>query len=66
MTRSYTRCVILRLAYTAAVMAVVVALLKTGNPLGGLFVVPVLAIWLRHEAESGRLARLARRAAPFR
>ena len=47
-------------------MAVVVALLKTGNPLGGLFVVPVLAIWLRHEAESGRLARLARRAAPFR
>ena len=52
---------ILRLAYTAAVMALVVALLKTGNPVGGLFVVPVLAMWLRHEAESGRLARLARR-----
>jgi hypothetical protein len=58
--------VILRLAYTAVVMAVVVALLKTGKPLGGLFVVPLFAIWLRHEAESGRLARLARRAAPFR
>jgi hypothetical protein len=47
-------------------MVVVVALLKTGKPLGGLVIVPVLAIWLRREAESGRLARLARRAAPFR
>ena len=47
-------------------MAVVVALLLTGNPLGGVFVVPLLAIWLRREAESGRLARLAHRANPYR
>lgn len=47
-------------------MAVVVALLKTGNPLGGLVIVPALAVWLRHEAESGRLTRLTRRAVSFR
>ena len=44
-------------------MAVVVTLLKTGNPVGGLLIVPVLAIWLRHEAESGSLR--ASRAVPF-
>jgi hypothetical protein len=48
--------VALRLAYTAAVMGVVIWLLRTGNPVGGLLVVPAAAVWLRHEAESGRLA----------
>jgi hypothetical protein len=47
---------VLRLAYTAAVMVVIVWLLRTGNPVGGLLVVPAGAVWLRHEAESGRLA----------
>jgi hypothetical protein len=54
---------ILRLAYTAAVTTLVVVLLKTGKPLGGLVIVPALAIWLRHEADSGRLSR---RVARFR
>lgn len=48
--------IVLRLAYTAAVMVVVIWLLRTGNPVGGLLVVPAAAVWLRHEAESGRLA----------
>jgi hypothetical protein len=47
---------VLRLAYTAVVMAVVIWLLRGGNPLGGLLVVPAAAVWLRREAESGRLA----------
>jgi hypothetical protein len=47
---------VLRLAYTAVVMAVVIWLLRSGNPLGGLLVVPAAAVWLRREAESGRLA----------
>jgi hypothetical protein len=37
-------------------MGVVIWLLRTGNPVGGLLVVPAAAVWLRHEAESGRLA----------
>jgi hypothetical protein len=53
--------IVLRLAYTAAVMVVVIWLLRTGNPLGGLLVVPAAAVWLRHEAESGRLATRLRR-----
>jgi len=52
----------LRLAYTAAVMVVVIWLLRSGNPLGGLLIVPAAAVWLRHEAESGRLAMRLRRA----
>jgi hypothetical protein len=48
--------IVLRLLYTAAVMVVVIWLLRTGNPVGGLLVVPVAAVWLRREAESGRLA----------
>jgi hypothetical protein len=51
-----------RLAYTAAVMVVVIWLLRTGKPLGGLLVVPATAVWIRHEAESGRLATRLRRA----
>lgn len=46
----------LRLLYTAAVMVVVIWLLRSGNPVGGLFLVPATAVWLRREAESGRLA----------
>jgi hypothetical protein len=46
----------LRLAYTVAVMGLVIWLLRTGNAVGGLLVVPAAAVWLRHEAESGRLA----------
>jgi hypothetical protein len=52
----------LRLAYTAVVMAVVVWLLRTGNPVGGLVVIPAVAVWLRRDAESGRLAARVRRA----
>ena len=44
-------------AYTAAVMTLVIWLLKTGNPLGGLVIVPALAVWLRRAVESGRLLR---------
>jgi hypothetical protein len=51
----------LRLAYTAAVMVVVIWLLRTGNPIGGLFLVPAAAVWLRREAESGRLTARVRR-----
>jgi len=52
---------ILRLVYMAAVMIVIVWLLRTGNPVGGLLLVPAAAVCLRREAESGRLARRARR-----
>jgi hypothetical protein len=51
----------LRLLYTAAVMVLVIWLLRTGNPVGGLLLVPATAMWLRREAESGRLAARARR-----
>jgi hypothetical protein len=46
----------LRLAYTAVVMVVVIELVRGGNPVGGLLAVPAAAVWLRREAESGRLA----------
>ena len=52
----------LRLVYTLVVMAVVLWLLRTGNPVGGLLIVPAAAVWLRRDAESGRLAARARRA----
>ena len=42
----------LRIGFTAAVMALVVVLLQTGNPIGGLIVVPAVAVWLRRAAES--------------
>jgi hypothetical protein len=54
--------IVLRLLYTAVVMVVVIWLLRTGNPVGGLLLVPVAAIWLRREAESGRLVARVRRA----
>jgi Flp pilus assembly protein TadB len=50
----------LRIAFTVAVMAVVVWLLLTGKPLGALLIVPLLAIWVRRAAESGRLHRFSR------
>jgi hypothetical protein len=51
----------LRLLYTVAVMSVVIWLLRSGNPIGGLFIVPAAAVWLRRAAESGRLAARTRR-----
>jgi hypothetical protein len=54
--------ILLRLAYTAAVMVVVISLLRSGNPVGGLLIVPATAVWLRQEAESGLLATRLRRA----
>jgi hypothetical protein len=54
--------VVLRLLYTAAVMVAVIALLRAGNPVGGLLLVPAAAVLLRREAESGRLATHVRRA----
>jgi hypothetical protein len=53
---------VLRVVYTAAVMVVVIWLLRSGNPVGGLLLVPAAAVWLRREAESGRLAARVRRA----
>jgi ethanolamine transporter EutH len=49
--------ILLRIGFTAAAMAGVVWLLLAGKPLGGLLVLPVLAIWLRRTAESGQLRR---------
>ena len=56
----------MRLAYTIAVMATVVALAGSGQPLGGLVIVPLVAVWLRRMAESGRLAAFVRRGAQAR
>jgi hypothetical protein len=55
--------IVLRLLYTAAVMVLVIWLLRTGHPLGGLVLAPAAAVWLRREAESGRLAARLRRSA---
>jgi hypothetical protein len=40
-----------RIGFTAAVMALVLWLLSTGRPLGGLLIVPLAAIWIRRLAE---------------
>jgi hypothetical protein len=53
--------VLLRLAYTALVMAGVVWLLRSGQPLGGLVLLPLLAIWLRRKAESAQPVRVRSR-----
>lgn len=47
----------LRIGFTVAVMVLVVGLLATGRPLGGLLVVPLLAVWVRRAVESSRLKR---------
>jgi hypothetical protein len=52
---------LLRLGFTAVATALCIWLLVTGNPLGGLIIVPAAAVWLRRAAESGRLTVLARR-----
>jgi fructose-1,6-bisphosphatase/inositol monophosphatase family enzyme len=54
--------IVLRVLYTAVVMAVVIALLRAGNPVAGLVLVPAAAVWLRREAESGALLARIRRA----
>jgi hypothetical protein len=54
--------IVVRLVYTAVVMAVVIGLLRAGNPVGGLVLVPAAAVWLRREAESGRLTGRLHRA----
>jgi Flp pilus assembly protein TadB len=51
----------LRIGFTIAVMALVVLLLSTGNPVGGLLIVPLLAVWVRRAAEAGRLTSFTRR-----
>jgi hypothetical protein len=53
--------ILLRLVYTIAVMVVVIWLLRAGNPVGGLLIVPAAAVWVRHRAERGELAAAARR-----
>jgi hypothetical protein len=52
--------VLVRLVYTALVMAGVVWLLRSGQPLGGLVILPLAAVWLRRTVESGQLARFAK------
>jgi len=47
----------LRIGFTAVATAVCIWLLSTGHPLGGLVFVPVIAVWIRHAAESGQLNR---------
>src|SRR4051794_29959172 len=54
--------IVVRLLYTAVVMVVVISLLRAGSALGGLLIVPAAAVWLRPEAESGRLSPRVRRA----
>jgi hypothetical protein len=41
-----------RLAFTAVAVAIMIWLLATGHPLGGLVIVPLLAIWVRQRFES--------------
>jgi len=52
---------LLRLGFTVVVLAGVVWLLRSGQPLGALVILPLVAIWLRRQAESGRLARVVTR-----
>jgi protein-S-isoprenylcysteine O-methyltransferase Ste14 len=52
-----------RFIYTAGVMTLVLWLASSGNPFGGLVVVPILAVLFRRSAESGRLNRVAKRIA---
>jgi hypothetical protein len=45
----------LRIGLTVVATGVMIWLLATGRPLGGLVIVPIIAIWIRRAAESGRL-----------
>jgi hypothetical protein len=51
----------LRIGFTIGAVAVMVWLLSTGNPVGGLIIVPILAIWIRRAAEAGRFKGFTRR-----
>ena len=42
----------LRVVFTLVVTGLCVWLLADGKPLGGLLLLPALAVWLRHWAES--------------
>ena len=42
-------------------MAGVLWLLRSGQPLGGLVILPLLAIWLRRKVESGEPAGVSAR-----
>lgn len=53
-----------RIAFTVVVIAIAVWLLASGKPLGGLLIVPAIAVWARHAVEEGRLRRLGRRSHP--
>ncbi len=53
--------VLVRLGYTAVVMTGVVWLLRSGQPLGGLVLLPLLAIWLRRKVESRQPVRVVSR-----
>jgi hypothetical protein len=52
---------VLRLAFTLVSVAVMIGLLRAGNPLGGLVIVPLLAVSLRRAAEDGRLNQFTSR-----
>jgi hypothetical protein len=51
----------LRLAYTVIAMTLIIGLLRAGNPVAGLLIVPIIAVSLRRAAEDGRLAEFASR-----
>jgi hypothetical protein len=53
----------LRAAFTLSVMVVVLWLASHGQPFGGLVIVPLAAVWIRHAAETGRLQKFANRLA---
>ena len=42
---------LVRLLFTLVVVGIAVWLLATGYPLGGLLLVPLLAVWVRHAVE---------------
>jgi len=50
----------LRIIYTVVATAVCAWMMSTGELLGGLVIVPAIAVWLRRPAETGRLARLVK------
>jgi Flp pilus assembly protein TadB len=53
----------LRAGFTLAVMVVAIWLASNGQPFGGLVIVPLIAVWIRNAAETGRLQKLAERLA---
>jgi hypothetical protein len=47
----------MRIVFTVVVMAGVVWLLRTGSALGGLVILPIAAVWVRHWAEDRQQLR---------